>query len=134
MWAQVINAILGIYLMSCPDYFGYGMKAAASNNDHIVGPVIATFAITAIWEACRNARWFNIPVAFWLLLAPWVLGYDNTTAIINDMVVGVIVLALSFVKGHVSQRFGGGWRAIWKRDAPHNLEAKEAALTRPRSM
>ena len=122
MWAQVINAILGIWLMAAPGIFGFSKTMA--DNDHIVGPVIATFAIIAFWECTRVVRTYNIPLGAWLLLAPWVLGYDNTIAIVNDMVVGGLVIGFSLVKGKIEQRYGGGWSAIWKSNALHQKEAK----------
>jgi len=39
-------------------YLGFGKKIA--DNDHITGPIIATFAITAIFESTRPVRRFDI--------------------------------------------------------------------------
>ena len=81
--------------MIAPDLFGYSKTAA--DNDHIVGPVIAMFAIIALWEATRNLRWALIPLGGWLLLAPWILGYDSSLAIVNDMLVGALVIGALLV-------------------------------------
>lgn len=108
--------------MVVPDLFGYG--SAAADNNHIVGPVIATFAFTATWEATRNLRWANVLLGGWLLWAPWVLGYESTLAILNDTVVGALVVALSLIKGTVHQRFGGGWRSLWQKHPAHEQEAR----------
>ncbi|MBC5775336.1 SPW repeat protein [Pontibacter sp. KCTC 32443] len=124
MWAQIINAILGIWLTVSPAILGLSDDKTISNNAHIVGPVIASFAVIAIWEATRVVRLYNVPLALWLLLAPWVLGYDQTTAIINDMVTGVAVLGLSMVKGKIEGTYGGGWSAIWHRNSLHTTEAR----------
>ena len=121
MWAQCISAALGIWLMASPGIFGF--SGTATDNDHIIGPVITTFAIIALWECTRVVRTYNIPLGGWLLLAPWVLGYDDTTAIVNNMAVGALVVALSLVRGKVQQRFGGGWSAIMQSDALHQKEA-----------
>ena len=121
MWAQCINAALGVWLMASPGIFGFSNTIA--DNDHIVGPVITTFAIIALWECTRVVRTYNIPLGAWLLLAPWILGYDDTTAIINDMAVGALVIVFSLVKGKVEQRFGGGWSAIARSNALHQKEA-----------
>lgn len=117
MWAQIINMLLGIWLMVAPQLLNYSKQAA--DNAHIVGPVITTFAIISLTEATRNVRWYNIPPGVWLLLAPWILNYENGTAIFNDMVVGLLVIIFAFIKGKVSHQFGGGWRSLWKSDAPH---------------
>ena len=92
--------------MAAPAVLGYDDPAQA--NDRIFGPVIATFAVISWWEATRNIRWANIPLGIWLVLAPWILGYGETSALVNSMAVGVVVLGLSFVRGTVTQHFGGG--------------------------
>ena len=116
MWAQLINAALGIWLMAAPDIFGFNKTIA--DNDHIVGPIIATFAITAIFENTRPLRRFNWLPGAWLLLAPWVLGYDSTAATINDMLTGALVIAFSCIKGRVKNNIGGGWSSLWKANSP----------------
>ncbi|GHA76926.1 SPW repeat protein [Pontibacter akesuensis] len=129
MWAQVINALLGIWLMASSNILGYTDAKTISDNEHIIGPVVAAFAIISWWEATRNVRLFNTPLGFWLLLAPWVLGYDNGMATTNSMVVGALVVGLSFVKGKIEETYGGGWTSLWKSDALHEQEARRQPRT-----
>ena len=112
MWPRIINSLLGLWLMIAPGILQY--SPAAADNGHIAGPVIITFSVVAIWEATRVLRKWNIPVAIWLLVAPWILGYDNTIAIISDMGVGVLVLIFSSIKGKIEKDYGGGWSSLWK--------------------
>lgn len=121
MWTQVIVALLGIWLMVAPSVFDFSKKI--SDNAHIAGPLIASFATIAIWECTRNVRFFNVPLALWLLAAPWVLIYDDSTAIISDYAVSVLVLTLTFIRRKRKYRFGGGWSAIWKQRPLHVREA-----------
>ena len=106
-----------------------GFEGIAADNSHIVGPVIASFAVISWWESTRVVRLYNVPPAAWLLLAPWVLGYESTNAIVNDMLVGAVVLGLSFVKGKITETYGGGWSAIWKSDSLHAQEARRQPRT-----
>ncbi|TPE43524.1 SPW repeat domain-containing protein [Pontibacter mangrovi] len=129
MWAQIINAILGIWLMASATILGYADAKTITDNQHIVGPVIASFAIISWWEATRAVRLYNVLPAAWLLLAPFVLGYDNATATINNMAVGALVLGLSFVKGKVEGTYGGGWASLWKKDSLHAREALKTPRT-----
>lgn len=122
MWAQVINALLGIWLMAAPAVLGYG--AAAATNDRIVGPIAASFAVIAWWQATRPTRWVNLPLGLWLLVAPFVLGYGATAPLVNSLAVGVVLAALAFVKGTVDTDFGGGWRAVWGRRPAHEQAAR----------
>jgi hypothetical protein len=121
MWARLVSAALGIWLMAAPAVLDYA--GAARTNDRIVGPIVASLAVIAIWETTRSLRWANLPLGGWLLIAPWVLGYP-ADATWNSLVVGALLLALGLVRGPVNGHFGGGWSALW-----HD-EPAEAASTR----
>lgn len=112
MWAQFANTCVGIWLMAAPAVLQYGEPARS--HDQIAGPVVATFACVAIWEATRMARWVNLPIGVWMLAAPWVLSYGVTDATVNSMVTGVLIAALSLPRGKLKHRFDGGWSMVWK--------------------
>ena len=112
MWAQILAAAIGIWLMAAPAVLGYSNPAAT--NDHIAGPIAATFAVIACWEATRLLRWVNLAVGCWLVLAPWILGYGPSIPIVNDMLAGLLLAATAFVKGRIEGRYGGGWSVLWK--------------------
>ena len=112
MWAQLINTLLGLWLMSAPAVLGYG--APAATNDRIVGPVAATFACVAIWEVTRAVRWINLALGIWLLPAPWVLGYESIAATVNALCAGLLLAAMACVRGKMTHRFAGGWAALVK--------------------
>lgn len=118
MWARILNAALGIWLMAAPAVLGYA--APAETNDRIVGPVIATFAIIAIAGATRPVRRVNTVAGAWLLVAPWILGYGATAPTVNNMVVGAVVVAASLVKGTVKDEFAGGWSSLWRKGELHD--------------
>lgn len=117
MWAQIINIIAGLWLMVAPSLFHY--NKIASDTGHIAGPLIATFAITAIWDVNRQARWLNIPIGLWLLVAPWLQDYPPLSAI-SDSITGIIVIGCSLVKGRVKHNYGGGWRSLLRKNPEHN--------------
>jgi hypothetical protein len=127
MWAQVVSALLGVWLMAAPAALGYGDPART--NDRIVGPIVASLAVVAIWEVTRGLRWVNVVCAAWLLVAPWVLG-EGTTAAVNSVAVGSLLLALAFVGGSRRQRFGGGWASLWREpERPARSATRRAGLT-----
>ncbi|AVR46630.1 hypothetical protein C7S20_15920 [Christiangramia fulva] len=123
MWGGILNSIIGLWLMSAPGIFQYG--SAASNNGHIVGPVIVTFAVVSMWEATRGVRKWNFPMGAWLLVAPWILGYDSTLAIVSNMLSGVLVIFFATIKGSIEQRYGGGWSSLWQKNPQHLKEAEK---------
>lgn len=110
MWSQLVNMIIGLWLMAAPGVLGYGRPA--STSDHIVGPLVATFACIAIWEATRPVRWANLPLGVWVLASPWLLGHPSTGQI-NSVLCGIAIAVLSSRGGEVRQRFGGGWSVLW---------------------
>lgn len=112
MYAQLLSAAIGVWLMAAASVLGY--EGAAATNDRIIGPVIASFGLIAATEVTRGVRFANLPLAVWLLIAPWILGF-GTAATINSSFAGVLVALLSLVGGKVKHRYNGGWSALWKR-------------------
>ena len=58
MWPHFLTAILGIWLMSASVVLGYG--GPAQTNDHVIGSLIASFAIIACSQVTRGLRWGNV--------------------------------------------------------------------------
>jgi hypothetical protein len=110
MWWQVVNMCLGLWLMASPGVLGYGPPAAT--GDYIVGPLVATFACIAIWEATRPLRWVNFPFGIWTGIGPLLLGGPNI-AVINGIVCGALIACIATRGAAIEQRFGGGWSMQW---------------------
>lgn len=117
MWAQMVMAVLGIWMMVAPAVLGFPKYIA--DNARIVGPLVASFAVIAIWECTRNVRLLNLPLAVWLFAAPVVLEYGNDEALMNDYIVAILLILLCMVPPKRDYRFGGGWPAIWREGSPH---------------
>ena len=112
MWAQIINAALGIWMMVAPAVLLY--DKAGADSCHIAGPVIATFAIVSCWEVTRSLRKVNIALGLWLVLAPWILNYSEILPIINDFICGSLIIVFAIMRGKIKESYGGGWQAIWQ--------------------
>jgi len=97
--------------MASPTILNYTDPARA--NDQLIGPIVASLAIIAIWEIARPLRWINVALGGWLLIAPWVLGYAPD-ARWNSLTAGAIVFGFSLVKGTRTHQIGGGWSSLWK--------------------
>ena len=110
MWARVLGAALGAWLMAAPDVLGYGGTAGV--GDHVVGPIVVGSSVVAAWPVLRSLRWVGLPAGAWLLVAPWIFGYYGTVAMKNGSVVGFLLVALALLGGEKGIRFGGGWRSL----------------------
>jgi hypothetical protein len=126
MLVKFISALAGIWLMAAPSVLGFDKTIA--NNDHIIGPVIASFAIISLSPCTSMVRKFNLPLGVWLLLAPWILSYENSYAIVNDSFTGILVILFSLAKIKIKKRFGGGWKAIWSPGSLHEIEANKMTM------
>jgi len=111
MWARLLSAALGVWLMAAPAVLGY-RGTAAETSDRIVGPIVVSFAVIALWEVSRAVRWVNLLMALWLLSAPAVLGMAPVP-LANSVVVGLVLVLLTLVPERKKERFAGGWRALW---------------------
>ena len=112
MLAQLSVAFAGIWLMVAPTVLDYAGLPA--DHDHVMGPMIASIGIVAAWEITRSLRWLNVVLGAWLIVAPFILGYE-AAALLNSSLVGLLVFALSQVKGRCTHSFGGGWRSLLKK-------------------
>lgn len=111
MWARVVSVLLGLWLMVAPA--ALTVNNAASDNFRIVGPLVVSVSVIAIWGVTRGLRWANVPLGAWLLLAPWLFHF-GTAALVTSLAVGVLLIALAFVRGEVKEKFGGGWSALFQ--------------------
>jgi hypothetical protein len=118
-WASWTNVVLGLWLILAPFAFAYTGVTAALYEDIILGLAIAAFALwRALGEetpAMAGVSWLVAAGGFWVLIAPFVLGYSAVTAAVaNDVIVGAAVLLL------------GAWRALsggpgeFPHPAPHH--------------
>ena len=117
MLGAIINIILGLWLMFSPDLLQF--EKAAANNNHIVGPLVLTAAIIALWELNRSAQFLNTILGAWLAVSPFILGFPFSTAIWGVILPGILILLCSFIKGSIKMSYGGGWRSLYEKDPDH---------------
>jgi hypothetical protein len=97
--------------MAAPDLLGYG--GAARTNDHIVGPLIVTFAMIAISESVRSVRRVTSILGIWLILSPIVFDYSMLQTM-HSLLIGILVVLMARMRGSLKERFGGGWTDLWR--------------------
>lgn len=119
----VLQMLAGIWLIASPAVFTY-VGTAASINDRVTGPFIATFAVVAMGDATRNVRWWNIPLAVWMLIALGVFDYPGK-AIPGIVAAMAIVIAAPFWPRTTKATFGGGWPALFRKD-PYDTKSGSA--------
>ena len=121
MWARMINALLGLWLIASPALLRE--TGAARTNHEIVGPLVASFAIIATAEVTRPIRWMNFILGFWLIVTPWLFHFPWAPRL-NSLAVGICISALALVRGTIKTRRGGGWTFLRRSDSTSD-EAEE---------
>ena len=109
-WNLLASAALGIWLMFAP--FAFGSVGLAAHSDHLIGALIVTASVIALADVGRTVRYMNIFFGLLIIVAPWILAGATAKASWNDLVVGVIVILLSFPRGKIGDQYGSFDRYI----------------------
>ena len=93
-WCDVANLVLGAVLFFSPWMFGFD-AGKVSQNAHITGLVIAILAIAALAAFAVWEEWLNLIVGLWLIASPWLLGFQDSSAMAVDVSIGAVVAILA---------------------------------------
>lgn len=105
-WQDWGNLILGLWVFVSPWALQHVMAAGTAPagavttvamwNLYIVGIAIAALAAAALLSFQIWEEWVDLILGVWLLVSPWVLGF-NTSALLtwNAVIVGTVVVLLS---------------------------------------
>ncbi|MEO6061143.1 MAG: vitamin K epoxide reductase family protein [Thermoflexales bacterium] len=108
-WNLLVSAAFGAWLMAAPAVFQ--TQNGAAHSDHILGALVVTVAIIACAEVTRAARFINIALALGIIVLPWLLGGATLTASINDLIIGLLIIALSVAPGKIKNTYGN-WNPL----------------------
>ncbi len=97
MIPRLINAILGGWLAISPMVFGLGPGSPAGRNDFAVGITVMAAAVAAIMYP--KLRVLNGLLGAWIVIAPLAKGYPPGGHVLNEVLVGTLILALSLAPG-----------------------------------
>lgn len=108
--AQTVVTATGLWLMAAPAVLGHA-GTTAGKADRLIGPLIVAAGFLAIFPITRLVRFFNLLPGVALLITPFVVGAP-TDATVNDVVCGLLVLALATVERAPQDQYGGGWDTL----------------------
>jgi hypothetical protein len=109
-WTLLASFVFGIWLMISPALLNSHNVVAISN--YIGGPLVSTFSIIALAEAFRSIRLINILLGAGLILAPWLAPSLDAYSVSNNVVVGLLIIALALPKGKIHERYGSWEKMI----------------------
>jgi uncharacterized membrane protein HdeD (DUF308 family) len=94
--ADVVNAILGVFLFFSPWLFLFSSESAASWNAGVSGFIVAGLSIAALAAFAEWEEWVNLIVGAWVAISPWLVGFAaNSTALSLHLIVGIVVAAIA---------------------------------------
>lgn len=79
MLARLATTLIGVWLMASPDVLGYEDPAAASH--HIIGPLVVSLAVMAMWEVMDSVRLGNLLFGALLLIEPAIIEMPSAAAL-----------------------------------------------------
>jgi hypothetical protein len=91
---DVVNLILGGVLFFSPWLFDLS-SGAQWQTASIVGIIIAVLSIAALAAFAVWEEWFILLAGIGLIVSPWLLGFQNSDAMIINVVIGVVVAVLA---------------------------------------
>jgi len=94
---DVANLILGAILFFSPWIFSFA-SGPQSLNAYTCGIIIVLLAIGALTAFAAWEEWLNLIVGLWVLVSPWVLGFQGSTAMSVHVVIGILVAVLAAIE------------------------------------
>ena len=104
-----VIAVAGLWEILAPFIIGYSSATGAMVDAIILGILMLGFGI---WAALANSNgiikvlsWINAVFGLWVLIAPFILSYSKVTgAMVNDIIIGIIVIIAGVWAAGVSGR------------------------------
>ena len=100
----IITSLLGLLLMFSPAV--YGVSGSGANLGHLTGALIIVSSILAWGELLRTVRFLNFLLGAGLAIATWMMGDSGLAFNINNLILGILVVALSIKKGKITESYG----------------------------
>jgi hypothetical protein len=103
-WNLSLLMAIGVWLMCSPSFFALEHPAADSN--YVVGPLLVAFSLISMAETARFLRFVNMALALFLFFSVYQFPGFSQLGSINTVVMGVLMILLSFRKGKIIQSYG----------------------------
>ena len=107
-WNLLVSIAIGIWLMLTR--LTVGAEGAIANADHLIGSLVITVGVVAMTEVARPVRFLNVVLGAALMAVPFVLDAP-AASMWSSLACGAALIALSFPRGRISQRYGA-WNRL----------------------
>ena len=95
-WQDVVNAVLGIWLMASPWVLAYSTEPTATVNAFVIGMALLATALGAVFLPAQWEEWTEVFLGLWLAVSPWALVFSGErAATICAVITGLAIIALA---------------------------------------
>ena len=105
-FCDIVNLFLGTILFFSPWLFSLSL-GTPRQTAAIAGLLIAVLSIAALTAFAVWEEWLNLIVGLWLIASPWLFGFQDSDAMMVDVVIGAVVAALAALEAwmvHAGER------------------------------
>jgi uncharacterized membrane protein len=95
--------VLGVLFMLMPWIFD--VETYASDNEHVFGALTIVVAVISMAEIVRKFRYLNIVFGAWLLISTFLFSMPMK-ALIVQIILSILLIALSIRKGNIVETYG----------------------------
>jgi hypothetical protein len=112
IWQNWLNLIIGAWVFVIPWTVSHGPPSSGMSgamwNFWLVGSIVFISSALAIQNIKPWEEWVNLTAGVWLLISPWIFGYQTQTGLLwNALIAGAVVSALSGLALPVAVRIEG---------------------------
>jgi SPW repeat len=109
-WQDWASFVLGLWLAVSPWLLGYAEHEGATTNAVFLGLGVALIGHFEATFAEFAAEWLNIAAGLWLVIAPFLLGFNvEPLATANSIAVGTLLIALVASASSLDKELGKWW-------------------------
>lgn len=112
-WRELLVAAAGVVLMTVPDRAG--VEGTGADALHLLGTLIATFALLATAGVLRPLRWVNVLLGVAAMATAFVFDLGGANAAVVTIAAGGAAAAAAATDQR-DKRFGGRWIALLRRE------------------
>jgi hypothetical protein len=97
--ASGLDVLAGIWLLISPFVLSFRHLGDAVANNVVLGIIIGLLALYRFFSPTHGVwvSWLNVLLGIWVLISPWVLGFNFTSPVArsNNVIMGIIVIILA---------------------------------------
>ncbi len=107
-WGSWVVAVLGLWDIFAFEALKYSSHFTIAANEGVVGALIFMFAFWTIATDHEWSSWASAGLGAWLVLSGAIFENAVTKAMLNDIILGVLVMVFSYISARHA-------RAAWAR-------------------